>query len=286
MVSVLLQVAVGSMAMATQSHAIHDSMMTITALQWNPHWQCFEKSDDCKSHALKALSARLENGTDFANIVELEAENISLPTGWANISSACGRDLTTLFFDSTRWKVADGPKSGEKGCMVDNDRSYVVQMFEHRVENLKVVVIGAHFPHQKIGTTLPESIQTVVKATGVDSTLLIADTNINQPGRWPHCPSKLCKSNAEVLKAIGVTNADVPVATELKNTCCLNPPYGFSFAFDRIIANFGVNMTTLLHDDPTPTWAVGAFHKGITGRLMVRGSKTEMPSQGVMEQFV
>lgn len=227
---------------------------------------------------MQLLSERLANGTDFANVVELETHDFAAPTGWANISYTCGRDMTTLFFDSTRWKMSEGAALGAKGCMVKDDRAYVVQVFEHLTESLKVVVIGAHFPHRTLGTTLSASLRGVVNASGVESTLLIADTNINRPGAFPVCPRSLCSSSVEIFQGLDIVRADQAVSTVLEKTCCLNPPYGFAFEFDRIIANFGTSMTTELHDDPTPSWAVGAFHKSITGRLVVPSNSSMMSS--------
>jgi len=243
--------------------------MTINTLQWNPHWECFEKDAECKSEVMKSLSSRLVNGTDFANVVELETTDFISPSGWENVSSTCGRDMTTLFFDSTRWQKSESLKSGDKGCMVTNDRAYVVQTFEHRTENLKIIVIGAHFPHREIGSALVGSLQAVAYATGVNSTLLVADTNINRPNAWPLCPESLCRSSVDIFKAIGVAQTQHIISTDLVKSCCLNPPYGFSFEFDRIITNFGTSMTTELQDDPAPSWAVGAFHKALIGRLVV-----------------
>ena len=42
---------------------------------------------------------------------------------------------------------------------------------------------------------------------------------------------------------------------------------GFTFAFDRISANFGSSMeTSILYETPPP-WAMGAFHKGVLATL-------------------
>lgn len=241
----------------------------ISALQWNPHWECFEQSSDCKANVLDLLAERLSNGTDFANVVELETSAMALPSGFDSISSACGRDLTTLFFNASRWKAMASPASRQKGCMVAEDRPYVVQAFEHLSDNLRVLVVGAHFPHRDLGTALSDSIRAVGNATGIDSVLLIADTNVNRPHAWPLCPASLCRSNVDLLRALKVPRADGTLGTDLLKTCCRNPPYGFAFEFDRIIANFGSAMSTELYDDPAPNWTVGAFHKGIIGRLLV-----------------
>jgi len=250
--------------------------VTITAMQWNPHWECFEESVACRSGALQALSRRLSNDTDFANVVELETANFSLPADWQNLSHSCSRDVTTLFFNSARWRLPEVETAGETGCMVTEDRPYVVQMFEHLKENLRVIVVGAHFPHGTIGTTMGESIRAVANATGVDAVVLIADTNINSPHHmW--CLGDIqhnhCKSSTDIFKTIGVPHADKSITTALLKTCCRNPPFGYAFEFDRVIANFGTSMATQLHDDPAPTWAAGKFHKGISGRFMVPLSK-------------
>jgi len=260
--------------------------LTITALQWNPHWECFEQSAECKSRVVEALPGRLANGTDFANVVELEADGVALPEGWENITSACRRDVTVLFFNAARWRRASIAGAGERGCMVPDDRPYVVQLFEHRTEDLKLVVVGAHFPHRQLGSALGEAIQRVVNSTGVDATLLIADTNINRPSAWPLCPASLCASSADLMKALGVARAAEVLATDLLKTCCLNPPYGFAFEFDRVIANFGTAMTTELHDDPAPGWAVGAFHKGVTARLTVPISNSAVAMRTAEEVLV
>lgn len=255
----------------SQASSITAATMTITALQWNPHWECFRESAECKSQVMELLSSRLRSGTDFANVVELETEDFVAPSGWKNISSFCGRDVTYLFFDAVRWNVLELENSGERGCMVENNRPYVVQAFKHQSEDLAIIVIGAHFPHARIGTTLPKSIQAVSSTTGIDSIMLIADTNINRPhpSWWPGtCPPAYCRTSAEIFEALGL-QANATISTDLVTSCCANPPYYFLFEFDRVIANFGTGITTQLHDDPTPSWVVGAFHKAVTGRLTV-----------------
>jgi len=260
--------------------------MVINAMQWNPHWECFEQSDECKSQVNELLSIRLMNGTDFANVVELEDDDFTMPAGWRNISSTCGRDSTHLFFDSTRWKLSAAKPSGQKGCMVQMDRPYVVQAFEHHRNGIEIVVIGAHFPHRTLGSALSESIKSVVSSTGIRATLLIADTNINQPGAFPSCPASFCKTSADIMKAIGVAQEnDTVVSTDLLKTCCENPPWRYAFAFDRVIANFGTGMSTQLHDDPAPSWAVGAFHKAVTGQLVVPLISKEMLMSADMERI-
>jgi len=156
--------------------------------------------------------------------------------------------------------------------MVAEDRAYVVQSFQHRTENMRLIVVGAHFPHGTLGNKLGDSIRSVVNATGEDQILMIADTNINSPDHiW--CLGDIhhhyCKSSKDISKALELPHSDKTVSTELLKTCCRNPPFGYAFEFDRVIANFGTAMTTELHDDPSPTWATGAFHKGISGRLLV-----------------
>lgn len=235
-------------------------------MQWNIHWQCF-KSLDCKVHAEKALATRLSAGLDFANIVMLEDHNDTFPSGWEAISQTCGLDITTLLFNASRWQKVAVPGAGARGCMITSDRSYVVQAFDHSSENLRIVVVGAHFPHGQLGSALTPSIKHVAAASGSSKTLLIADTNILKPEAT--CPAgNLCESSTQIFEALAVPGASAAVSTDLLKTCCLNDP-GFSFTFDRIIANFGTSMATQLHDDPAPSWAIGAFHKAISGRLHV-----------------
>eukprot|EP00927_Polykrikos_kofoidii_P057949 TRINITY_DN521_c0_g1_i3.p1 TRINITY_DN521_c0_g1~~TRINITY_DN521_c0_g1_i3.p1 ORF type:complete len:307 (-),score=35.10 TRINITY_DN521_c0_g1_i3:82-1002(-) len=269
---------------------------TIESLQWNPHWECFEKSTACAEAVTGQLSTRLTNTTDFANLVEVPPVAIDAAKldGWTRITNQCGIDTTSLLFNSRRWRKVDVLGSAETGCMEKNDRPFTVQVFEslgHEATaaagGFKVLVVAAHFPHGPVGDALPAAVRHVTATTGVTATLLIADTNMNAPSpKW--WPWKSGTSNADIMKAIGASDGEGTgsvKSTDLLDTCCLNFP-GFWFKFDRIIANFGTSMSTELYDKHTPHYATGEFHKAIRGTLTLSSSNIVMRASPASESLL
>jgi len=238
----------------------------LAVLQWNPHWECFVKSSNCTHQAestLEGLLLNTELDLDFANIVELEDQSYIAPSGWAMLNSTAKRDVTTLFYNSERWTPIAASGAHQAGCMVAQDRPYVVQAFAHNRRGFSVIVVGAHFPHvlsiyggMKV---LGAAIKSVINATGVTAIVLAADTNMDR-----HLPYG---SSGGLMKLLGVPAVEHIVSTDLLKTCCLND--GFHFTFDRVIANFGMDMNTSMLFDPTPAWAFGEFHRAVIGTWAV-----------------
>jgi hypothetical protein len=255
-------------------------------LQWNPHWECFEKSPACAEAVTGQLSTRLTNTTDFANLVEVTPAAIDAAKldGWSRITNQCGIDTTSLLFNSRRWRKVDVLGSAETGCMEKNDRPFTIQVFESLGQEataaaggFKVLVVAAHFPHWHIGDVLPAAVRHVTTTTGVTATLLIADTNMDAPSPW-WWPRKSGMSGADIMTAIGAIDGHGTgsvKSTDLLDTCCLNFP-GFWFKADRVIANFGASMSTELYDKHTPHYATGEFHKAIRGTLTLSSSNMAM----------
>lgn len=291
------------------AHFKHVPASVLNLLQWNPHWQCFNKPDsrDCRSNVPRLLGRRLVSlDVDFANIVEL---NISWtpPSPWKSIGAECSPsnldcfDQETLIYNSERWAPSEALSASAKGCIQDvphPNRPYIVQEFVGRGDGAeqRVLVIGAHYSHCGSLGSLPGAVRRVMDATGVRRVVLLADTNryarnFNQEssrmceqtsssGWSPPCggglqcpPAAICNTSAELLSQLlpGRRRDDKMVlSTDLQPTCC-KAWVGFQFPFDRIIANFGHAMNTTLLDSPTPAWAASEFHRALFGRLALDG---------------
>jgi len=281
--------------------AINDSL---NLLQWNPHWQCFDKPEngDCKSNVPQILEKRLASlDVDFANVVEL---NVSWtpPSPWKSIIAECSPsnldcfDQVTLLYNSDRWVPSGDPLGAATGCIQDvphPNRPYIVQHFIRREDRVQVIVVGAHYSHCNSIGSLENALGRVMDTTGVRQTVLMADTNRYAPGfnnesskmcaqtkGWaPKCGAPcagaaICNTSSELLsQLLGKRFDGNVVSSELKSSCC-NSWVGFQFPFDRIIANFGLSMNTTMLDDPAPVWAASEFHKAILGRLRVKWNST------------
>lgn len=235
----------------------------IGLLQWNPHWQCFVKSQACNSGARAALDTLLGGGDlDFANIVELPL-NYTRPNGWDAVHSKCGLDITQLMYDSRKW-LPEG--DAVKGCLQAKppDRPFVIQQFSSAAPTrsgfgTKVVVVGAHYPHPPPDVRqLATDLGKVMQDTMVSQVIFLADTN-----------ELRSRTAADIFSDIGVA-ADKLASTSLERTCCYNSDFPEQYTFDRIIANFGWFSSTEVLFGDMPSWArVGEFHKAVRATLHV-----------------
>lgn len=278
-------------------------------LQWNPHWQCFagNGSTPCGQKVPELLDKRLVSyDVDFANIVEL---NISWtpPTPWKAIDAVCSPsrlecfDQTTLVFNSDRWAPSKSPSAGANGCIQEvphPNRPYIVQQFDGLRGQPPVVVVGAHYSHCSSIGSLPGALDQIMNTTGASQVLLLADTNRfaehfnilntqmchSTKTYAPKCGqpcsgASVCNSSSEIMaQLLGRRYAGKVVSSELRPSCCNNAfGVGYTFPYDRILANFGHGMATTLLDDPAPAWAGREFHKAVLGALQVspEGSAVE-----------
>eukprot|EP00445_Apocalathium_hangoei_P019171 CAMPEP_0203906318 /NCGR_PEP_ID=MMETSP0359-20131031/47960_1 /ASSEMBLY_ACC=CAM_ASM_000338 /TAXON_ID=268821 /ORGANISM="Scrippsiella Hangoei, Strain SHTV-5" /LENGTH=355 /DNA_ID=CAMNT_0050830939 /DNA_START=1 /DNA_END=1068 /DNA_ORIENTATION=- len=267
-------------------------------LQWNPHWQCFVwNQNNCSTHVESQLNEWLEEyDVDFANAVEIVDSNYTTPKAWSVLRTSCGPDRVALIYNNLRWRALEGNGTFQSaGCMEEDDRPYIVQVFESLNSTLigsnssnsseRLVVVGAHFPHPA-GPSLPlsadqtdglkNSIAGVVNGSGEQRVILIADTN-----EYSIVPNTAIREYLRLptLKTVG---------TDLENTCCFD--YGFFMSFDRIITNFGGHMRTkVLMQPPLPNWAQqvqevtfkrGAFHLPVLGTLFAQGDPGPGPGPG------
>eukprot|EP00927_Polykrikos_kofoidii_P068749 TRINITY_DN64069_c0_g1_i1.p1 TRINITY_DN64069_c0_g1~~TRINITY_DN64069_c0_g1_i1.p1 ORF type:complete len:332 (+),score=18.43 TRINITY_DN64069_c0_g1_i1:44-1039(+) len=252
----------------------------LNLMQWNPHYQCFQDAH-CKQIVLgTAVNSLKEDNIDFANFIEFPA-SWPLPPPWNQVSRQCGKDRTTLVFDSTKWSLSDTPASMATGCILDGDRPFIVQQFNGRA-NDKIIVIGAHYGHCSGVGDLGAAVRAVMQATHVHHVVLIADTNrhawnVSEASdracagdRNGTCsPGAICQSNEEILAELNSVCTSRVVGTQPMKTCCSNPKIpdsqAFLFPFDRIIANFGASMSTKVVDlSPLKS---ESFHRGVIGRL-------------------
>jgi len=120
---------------------------------------------------------------------------------------------------------------------------------------------------QQFLEALKAALANVVKSSGIQQVLLIADTNEYDT-----------TSSADIAADLSFPGNKV-IGTTLSRTCCEDVSFPPQFTFDRIIANFGSASemeTQVLLDDPLPSWThqekagrIGAFHKPILGVLRV-----------------
>lgn len=248
----------------------------------------------CKNNAEAQLQQLLESGqsgkieVDFAGVEQLvDHEFISssrLSSDWGHVTHSCGGsegeglypfDRATVFYRKSRWAVKHLPGGDSKGgCMetvrnakVANYRAFVMQTFQHRDTKLSVIVVVAHYPHVWRYTeeirVLRDSLSEMREQSGVDSVVLIADTN--QPSS---------ASGEDILRDIYVDPRSVS-STEIHTTCCY-PLY--KYPYDRIVtAGFPGNtplMKTVLpfgdeaHHRPPP-WAALNMHDPVLGELVL-----------------
>ncbi|CAK0834750.1 unnamed protein product, partial [Prorocentrum cordatum] len=177
------------------------------------------------------------------------------------LTYSCGSRCTSLVFQASRWKASDGHGAFASGCMDHHDRPFIVQQFDDISASgggRRIIVVAAHYPHSKDRRKLRDALASVAEATGVQGTILIADTN-----------EDFSVSNDKVMRDINAPG-NLWVSTDLHNTCCWNNGVN-SFAqgntYDRIIANFGrMASTTVL---PLPVWGrTGEFHRAVRGVLL------------------
>merc|ERR1719237_485502 len=130
---------------------------------------------------------------------------------------------------------------------------------------MTLVVVGGHFPHNFHGQefernrhTLYDVVARAKQAAQSYYVLLIADTNFNT--RTTH---------HEILKSMGASGNNRPRArgTQMYETCCF--PHWGTMGPDRVIANFGKSMDTVLvrSRDSVSGWAARYLHLPIIGSL-------------------
>eukprot|EP00439_Symbiodinium_sp_Y106_P019948 s2049_g2.t1 len=174
----------------------------LTMLQFNPHWECFipANMETCGRNVFGLIDRLLQNhSTDFANIIEpwlfgsdlsgpylvlLPAAELPSsyrpPKGW---QMACrkggGGDTACILWRSLVWEVVQPHTE----CWWGNGRACNIMTFQNvRVSDLKVTVLGAHFPHgagsgfyQDFVGTLRWNLKKSKNTT--DKVILLADSN-------------------------------------------------------------------------------------------------------------
>lgn len=220
----------------------------INLLQWNTHYECFVKNTtNCCSKPLIAYLNKMLPRVDFANISMFEKTGYTPPDGYTTIDQfsntpeyECGQDITTLIYNSKKWKAVSAPIYG---CLVDKDRAFIIQRFENIITGYKVVIIGAHFSHPAQGQSYPSDstgkLADTLKANSIsdknDHIILLADTNDSFPDK--PTPDDV------IMKAIVGGSPTKPIVGSGANqTCCCSDspnPTAFPFKTDRIISNRG-----------------------------------------------
>lgn len=261
--------------------SIHNST-ALTMLQFNPHWECFipVNMGTCGRNVFGLIDRLLQNhSTDFANIIELPS-SYRPPKGW---QMACrkggGGDTACILWRSLVWEVVQPHTE----CWWGNGRACNIMTFQNvRVRDLKVTVLGAHFPHgagsgfyQDFVGTLRWNLKKSKNTT--DKVILLADSNAGLHE----------KSDVGILEDLALLppHTRVPTLWYDYRTCCYN--IGFRAFFDRVGANFGKKLD-LIRDDEyralsgdfrhAPPFAqvnfpnsnaLGAFHHPILAHLVL-----------------
>ena len=249
-----------------ESSIIKENMTTYNLLQWNPH---FEVAQSCPV-PLKESAAILAGptGLDFASIIEDESNQGSLFSYMMSLSSTCGMDATSLYYDKTKFT-----KTGVTTLCLDPkpDRAGVVASFVPNGQpDQHICVVSAHFPHPGSNASAPlVQIKNALASMSCTQTILMADTNIQS------------ELDAQQMSAALGLSATASVLT-YKNSCCQDPP-GYVFDFDRMIASQGMftnsNMGDRIYDkfSQNPCWAIvknNKFHKPLRATLTVSSSVT------------
>mmetsp|Transcript_51465 Transcript_51465/g.129972 ORF Transcript_51465/g.129972 Transcript_51465/m.129972 type:complete len:280 (+) Transcript_51465:56-895(+) len=237
----------------------------IDALQWNPGRECLVDSPSCRTEAEKKLTELLQDkdiDLDLATVIGFGDQSYVAPKGWERITSVGKSDSTTLFYNGTRWKKTAVKTGGStSGCMVGGEGSYAIISLYHVDFDYNAVMVAANFPPPPNFDQGVEELAAAMRYVSTysfeSSFLLMADTNINQTDE--HGSSK------ELMTRLGARQPDLTVTTDPENTCCLDS--GFTSNLDRVVATIGLKFSTQVLFQPTPTWAVGKFHRAIIGSL-------------------
>lgn len=239
---------------------------SLTLLQWNPHWQCFDEKHDgkgCSTNASHYLSQLLQPppygrsaviDIDFATVIEMPSW--TPPSGWGAISGSCAKDPITLIYRSSRWQPAEARSIG---CMSPQDRPFLLQAF-NGPNGQHIIVLAAHFPHSPTSEQLDplrEALDALVTATGCKALVMMGDTN-----------QVSSVSDESIFRQIRAPEqAETVHGSNHFPSCCFNNGF-HNVGFDRVIANFGTITSSSLLLDPLPAWAaVGEFHKPVLALL-------------------
>jgi len=260
---------------------------------------CDKAYPQCKQNATEQLKGMLGEGDgalDFAGIEQLadeELTNNGVDEAWGGLHHTCGGengfgampfDSAMLLYRKSRWKVKEVNGTALQpfsGCMervntagevegATNYRAFLGQAFVHLHTRFEVVVVVAHFPHQKKYLEeirgLSAALTSFRAASGINQVVLIADTN--QP-----------KSAAEIMADIYPDVRGVVGSTQQK-TCCY-PIY--LHPFDRIIAGGFVAkeayMNTIFpfgteRSHQPPKWATINMHDPVIAEFALGGGRS------------
>jgi hypothetical protein len=230
----------------------------LSLLQWNVHYECFikNKTDCCSKPLVDYLNNRLKSvNVDFANLSMFEMVGYTPPSGYISIDGfstkpdyECGYDITTILYNSNRWKAIGNPIYG---CLSTNDRAYIIQKFVEKIRGdpKPVYVIGSHWDHPQTGENYPSAsvnaLNKALKDNSIKPTsriILLADTNDNDP--------KHPTSDTVLMNAILGTSGTNVLGTGPNQTCCCNDKPldsgSFPYKTDRIItSNIGKSIGTV-----------------------------------------
>ena len=203
--------------------------MEIQTLQWNPHWQCWAKGNECCANIankyLQALVSPQGPGFDFANLIMAEDTNgLNIGPSYVVLNKfgatspppkTCGRDITSLVYNSDNWTSESDLYSW---CLDQSknpqDRSALAMVFSSKKNpSVRVLVVGAHFSHEPAKSLV--NLATGIKTFPQLPVILLADTNADNGQIDPN------KSrNASLQAALESTIGSKWIFTDAIPSCC------------------------------------------------------------------
>jgi hypothetical protein len=226
---------------------------------------------------------------DFATLAYTSGM-FSPPAGWASFTQTCyGRhiDDIMMLYKASSWVPVPG--ANRSACMTQEGneftRPFYVQGFTSKASAaasksspagappISVVVVSAHFPHRagmsKGLRMLTEAVKEVKAAVGARKVVTIADTNLgNSFGGHLENRRRIAVPGPEIMhQCCDVSEKDESAvqSSDIAFTCC---DHALAIdGYDRIMANFGNRMQTVLPFTESPAWSARNFHIPVIGYL-------------------
>ena len=263
--SMILYIAAIFFLAPIETERIH----TVTALQWNSHFECFLVPGCAVAASAFARNQLTANKVDFGNFINFEYAGFKSAKPWPELppayktlgGPACREGFTDsllLVYNAERWQPIDS-SAAEVGCLFklpassgDKDaRAFAAQAFRDATSGVVLIVLAVHYPHdwdKAKRTASVETLKAALRALGGDAAtlrvLLLADANVSF-----ETPS------ATLLNELGLQSKPEQTSRSWR-TCCFGD--GFRYAGDRIVSNFGrlhSEVRPMAEDEPVPAWA-------------------------------
>jgi len=185
-------------------------------------------------------------------------------------------DDIMMLYKTSSWTPQIG--ANRSACMEregnDFTRPFYVQGFHSKAsKDMSVVLVAAHFPHragmQKGLRMLSQAVYEVKSLVGTTKVITIADTNLgNSDGGHNEHRRRMAVPGPKIMhQCCGVPEdeEDTVQSSEIAFTCC-DRTLAID-GYDRIMANFGSYMQTVLPLKASPDWSARNFHIPVIGYL-------------------